>query len=179
MTWQRCLDNLFCGTYSFFLLQTQLVGVKLTWLVGWATKCKSSKFQRRLVNLYTNGLQILKGQDLYKSPKTSLKLDYHKYVFCLHSFIPYFLLLVFGILGHFSCMIFFPVFCNKDYVIFSFSWLRHQKWPKMKNGMNEKIDYRYISCLSLHPTSNSETTIFMNLIFLFYFGFVVPVATWL
>ena len=150
MTWQRCLDNLFCGTYSFFLLQTQLVGVKLTWLVGWATKCKSSKFQRRLVNLYTNGLQILKGQDLYKSPKTSLKLDYHKYVFCLHLFrsshIFFFWFLVFWVtlVAWFS----FRFLClahlalqnvNKDYVIFSFSWLRHQKWPKTKN---EKWDER-------------------------------------
>ena len=58
------------------------------------------------------------------------RLPQVRFFFTFVSFIPCFLLLVFGILGHFSCMIFFPVFClahlalqnvNKDYVIFSFS----------------------------------------------------------
>ena len=77
------------------------------------------------------------------------RLPQVRFFFTFVSFIPCFLLLVFGILGHFSCMIFFPVFClahlalqnvNKDYVIFSYFRnfvAKSDQKPKTKNGMNE------------------------------------------
>jgi len=83
-----------------------------------------------------------KKSEKEKKSIPSLNPDFSKNV----SFIPYF---SFWYFGHFSCVIFFPLFfrlahlalqnANKDYVIvlyFSNFVAKSDQKPKMKNGMN-------------------------------------------
>ena len=105
MTWQRCLDNLFCGTYSFFFVTDPTCWSQADVARWLGHKMQELKIPAASCQPVYQWAANFEGPGFVQITEDEFKARLPQVSFCLH-----YLLFCSSNIYHFSCVIFFRFF---------------------------------------------------------------------